>query len=68
MQIAVIDDTKEKAVNATSKLKYSSKKKMVPHVNKAGTEYVVLLRRSPDINSIGVDNLISNYSFEKVDT
>lgn len=40
------------------------KKKMVPHVNEAETEYVVISRRSPDINSIGVDN----YLFEKVDT
>lgn len=65
MQIAVIDETKEEAVNAISKLTYTSKKKeLVPHVNEAETEYVVLSRIWPDINSIGVNN----YSFEKIDT
>jgi len=60
--IVVMGETKEEVINVTFKL-INANKGMGLNVNGAKTKYMVVLRRSPNIGSIEVDN----YKFEKVD-
>lgn len=58
----LMGETKEKIINSTSKL-INASKGIGSHVNEGKTKYMVVSRRSPNIDSIVLDN----YKFEKVD-